>query len=81
MGGARLDSPTIYKWDLDETSPRYDYPRAWPSHDTLQVQFSVLAALNAVTAFFCGLFILAFICSKRLHKHTSTTTTELPSTG
>lgn len=62
----RIHDPVLYEWDLNETHDRYDYPKAWPSSGRLHVEFSILAAINALTASFVFLLIVALLRSKRV---------------
>ncbi|KAL3939052.1 MAG: hypothetical protein SGBAC_006156 [Bacillariaceae sp.] len=64
--GTRLDSPTLYQWDLDENSTRYEYPRARPEDNVLQIQFSILAFINAVVAVSSLVLIIAILKSKQV---------------
>ena len=64
----RVHDPVLYEWNVNETHTRYDYPRAWPSHTKLHVEFAVLATINAVTATFVFLLIIAILRSRRVRK-------------
>lgn len=66
----RVHDPVLYEWEIDkETHDRYDYPRAWPSAGKLHVEFSILAAINALTASFVFLLIVAICRSKRVRSN------------
>lgn len=67
---ARLDSPILYRWDLNENSTRFDYPRVQPEGDILQIQFSILAFINFLVAASSMLVIVAILKSKRIRSRT-----------
>ena len=62
----RIHDPVLHEWALNATHDRYDYPKAWPSSGRLRVEFSILAAINALTASFVFLLIVALLRSKRV---------------
>lgn len=64
----RVHEPVLYEWNLNSTHTRYDYPRAWPSDDRLHIEFSVLASINALTASFVFLLIIALVRSRRVRR-------------
>jgi hypothetical protein len=68
MESTRLDSPTLYEWDLNENSTRYDYPRSWPEAGVLRIQFAVLATINALVAFASFILIVAILKSRKVRK-------------
>jgi hypothetical protein len=67
--GPRIDDPPLYEWQLtsnDDAYARYDYPRATPDADTLGVQFTLLASVNAVVGLAVFVLILAMLRSKKV---------------
>ena len=66
MTTPHLDTPTIYVWDLDDNSTRFDAVRAWPSPDVTHIKFSISAALNALIAIVCLSLIVAIMSSRKI---------------
>jgi hypothetical protein len=67
--GPRIDDPPLYEWQLTsskESYTRYDYPRATPDADTLGLQFTILATVNAVVAMAVLVLILAMLRSRKV---------------
>jgi hypothetical protein len=62
----RLDDPTFYIWQLNETDARFDYPRAWPSGQTLHVQFAILATVNAIVAVTVLILLVSMVRSVKV---------------
>jgi hypothetical protein len=61
----RIHEPALEEWELDSSSSRYDYPKAWPSRKQLHIEFSILSTVNAVTATAVGLLIIALVRYQR----------------
>lgn len=66
MPETRLDTPTLYQWQLNENSTRYDNPRAQLSEHELQIQFSILAFINALVAFSTFVLIAGILRSRNV---------------
>ena len=65
----RLSDTVLPKSEVNSTHTRYDYARAVPSPRDLQIQFSVLAAVNAVVATACLILFVSILRSRRVRKN------------
>ena len=66
----RIHEPPLYSWELNENHTRYDYARVVPDGQTLHVQFSVLATVNAVVAVAVMTLIVSMLRSHAVMENT-----------
>ena len=66
----RIHEPPLYSWELNENHTRYDYARVVPDGQTLHVQFSVLATVNAIVAVAVMTLIVSMLRSHAVMENT-----------
>jgi len=65
----RIPEDPLRTWELNESHDRFDYKQAWPSNSTLHLQFSLLAAVNAIVAVACLVLILSILRYRKVRKN------------
>ena len=55
--------------ELGDDVDRYDYPKVWPSPRQLHMEFSILAAINALTATFVLVLMLSILMSPKVRNN------------
>jgi hypothetical protein len=62
----KLPQDVLRTWEVNETTSRFEYYQASPSDDALHIQFSILAALNALVAVSTFILMCSIIRNKSL---------------
>ena len=63
------DDPLLFTELTAENHTRFDYPRAVPTEDVLQIQFTALAIINAIVAAACFIIVISILRNKSVRNN------------
>ena len=66
MTTPRLESPTIYEWEINDNSTHYERMRAWSEPDEMRIRFGISTGINAMVAISSAVLIIGIVASKKI---------------